>query len=332
MENSKKVVVAVDAHGGDNAPACVLEGVKLAVNKDPNLYVELFGDKDAIESFCTQNDKVNANFTTKILKMSDDPELVIKRQFADCSIVQACKAVKNNQAQAFFSAGSTGACAAAASVIIRRFANIKRPCIISALPSPKGSTILADMGANPDCSPENLLQFGQMASLYAQNICGIQNPKIGLLSNGEEDCKGNSFTKETHALLCEKLDGFKGNAESPNIIDGSFDIVLADGFCGNIALKAIEGTSKMLMSEIKSSLMSSLKSKIGALLIKNSLYSLKEKMSDDIGGAILLGVQGVVVIGHGNSKAKNISDGILTSAKMARSNLINKMNEEFGKR
>ena len=314
-----KVTISVDALGGDNAPAVVLEGVEAALVQDEDLSVILCGPAEVVEPFAAAHERCRAQATTEEIGMAEHPANAVRKK-KDSSIVVGCRLVKEGQADGFFSAGSTGACLAAGTLVMGRIKGIARPALATVLPSPKKPVVLCDVGANADCKPEYLLQFATMASIYATKVLGVEQPSVGLLNIGEEEEKGSSFAQETHALLKQNCSGFKGNAEGRDVLDGPFDVIVCDGFTGNVCLKTIEGTAKLLFGEIKSILKSSTKTKIGALLIKDGLKELVKSIDpDEAGGAPLLGVKGACIVGHGSSNARAIKNGVLASAQFVRS-------------
>ncbi len=324
---TKKVTVVVDAYGGDNAPDAVLAGVEEALNKDANINIILTGLKETVESFAAKHDRVQACPCTEVITMEEHPADAVRTK-KDSSIVVGCNLVREGKAGGFFSAGSTGACMAAALLRMGRIKGVSRPAIVTVIPTPAGEMVFCDIGANAICKPEYLVQFAKMGQVYSEVILGKENPTVALLNIGEEETKGSQFAQDTYALLKENVKNFAGNAEGKNLAIGGFDVIVTDGFTGNVALKTIEGTTKVLMSEIKEALMSSLKTKIGALLIKDALYSMKSKLSaDTYGGAQLLGVKGVCLIGHGNSKPSAICSGILATATAIREETPKKLAE-----
>ena len=264
--------------------------------------------------------------------MDEHPAEAVRRK-KDSSIVVGCRAVKEGRAQGFFSAGSTGACLAGATLVIGRIKGVQRPALCSVIPSPVAPVVMADIGANADCKPEYLVQFAQMASIYAEKIVGIENPRVALLNIGEEDTKGSQFAQQAFALMKEKVSNFAGNAEGRDIVTAGFDVIVTDGFTGNVVLKTVEGTAKALFGALKNVMTSSLKTKIGALAVKSDLKSLKESISaDTYGGAPLLGVKGVCLVGHGSSNATAIKNGVLASAAMVRKDVSGCIAEAVGKR
>ena len=210
----------------------------------------------------------------------------------------------------------------AASLVVGRVKGVKRPALGQILPAYARPTLLIDVGANADCKPDYLVQFAQMGVAYMSALMGVEHPKVGLLNIGEEDTKGDAFAQEAHKLLAAQVPEFAGNCEGGNLMAGDFDVVVTDGFTGNVCLKTIEGTAKVLLKNVKDSLMSSLVTKVGALLVKGSLAGLKEKLSPDTyGGAPLLGVKGAVIVGHGSSNAIAIANGIAVAATTARADV-----------
>lgn len=316
-----EIKVVVDAQGGDNAPGVVLEGVAQAVAQDPSITVILTGTEDIIVPFAAEHANVVAHPTTEVIEMGEHPAEAVRRK-KDSSIVVGCRLVKEGEAGGFFSAGSTGACMSAATLVIGRIKGVKRPAIATVLPSPVAKVVFTDMGANADCKPEYLVQFARMARVYAQVALGVENPSVGLLNIGEEETKGSEFAQECHKLMKEHVPNFKGNAEGGNLALGGFDVIVTDGFTGNVALKVYEGVGKALLVGLKETIYSTTKSKIGGLLIKDALSAFKENLSaDKYGGAQLLGCKGVCLIGHGSSNAKAICSGVLATADAIRQDM-----------
>ena len=316
-----EVKVVVDAMGGDDAPGVVLEGVGQAVAQDSSLTVILTGPEDVIVPFAAQHGNVIAQPTTEVIGMGEHPAEAVRRK-KDSSIVVGCRLVKDGEAGGFFSAGSTGACMSAATLVIGRIKGVKRPAIATVLPSPVAKVVFADMGANADCKPEYLVQFARMARVYAQVTLGIDNPSVGLLNIGEEETKGSEFAQECHRLMKEHVPNFRGNAEGRALALGGFDVIVTDGFTGNVALKVYEGVGMALLAGLKETIYSTTKSKIGGLLIKDALSKFKDELSaDKYGGAQLLGCKGVCLIGHGSSNAQAICSGVLATADAIRQDM-----------
>ena len=231
MPLTENVTIAVDAMGGDNAPSVVLDGVAAALAEDENLQVVLVGPADVVEPFASTHNRCTAAVATEVIGMAEHPAEAVRKK-KDSSIVIGCKLVKEDKAQGFFSAGSTGACLAGATLGIGRIKGVSRPCLCSVIPSPVAPVVMADIGANADCKPEYLAQFAQMASIYAEKIVGIKSPKCALLNIGEEDTKGSQFAQAAFAQLKEKVPNFVGNCEGRDIIAANYDVVITDGFTG----------------------------------------------------------------------------------------------------
>lgn len=318
MPLTENVTIAVDAMGGDNAPSVVLDGVAAALAEDENLQVVLVGPADVVEPFASTHNRCTAAVATEVIGMAEHPAEAVRKK-KDSSIVVGCKLVKEGKAQGFFSAGSTGACLAGATLGIGRIKGVSRPCLCSVIPSPVAPVVMADIGANADCKPEYLAQFAQMASIYAEKIVGIKSPKCALLNIGEEDTKGSQFAQAAFAQLKEKVPNFVGNCEGRDIIAANYDVIITDGFTGNVVLKTIEGTSKTLFKSVKKVFLSNLATKLGALAIKGKLSELANSINPDkFGGAPLLGVKGACIVGHGSSNADAIKNGIHASSKVVR--------------
>lgn len=315
---SDKVTIAVDALGGDHAPDVVLEGVQQALAADADLTVILCGPDEVVTPFAAAHERCVAQPTTEFITMGEHPAQAVRKK-KDSSIVVGCRLVKEGAAQGFFSAGSTGACLAAATLVMGRAKGIARPALATVIPSPVRPVVMCDVGANADCKPEYLVQFGRMGSVYAKKMLGIENPRAALLNIGEEEEKGSQFAQEAHKLMREKLPNFAGNAEGGDVLAATFDVYVCDGFTGNVCLKTIEGTSKVLFKTLKNIMMMSVATKLGALALKGGLSDLKQQVSaDTYGGAPLLGVNGACIVGHGSSNPTAIKNGVLTSAKLVR--------------
>lgn len=331
MSFDDTVTIAVDAMGGDHAPGVVLEGVASALEKDERLEVILVGPADVVEPFASAHARCVAQPASEIIAMDEHPAQAVRKK-KDSSIVVGCRAVKEGRAQGFFSAGSTGACLAGATLGIGRIKGVQRPALCSVIPSPIAPVVMTDIGANADCKPEYLVQFARMAAIYAEKIVGIKNPRIALLNIGEEDTKGSQFAQQAFSLMKENVPGFVGNAEGNDIINAAYDVIVTDGFTGNVTLKTIEGTSKALFSALKGVMTSSLKAKMGGLALKNDLKELKDSISAvTYGGAPLLGVAGICLVGHGSSNATAIENGVLASADMVRKDVAGLIAEAVGK-
>lgn len=318
---AEKVTITVDALGGDDAPRVVLDGVAQALAADPDLSVILCGPAEVVEPFAASHERAEAQVATEVIAMGEHPANAVRRK-KDSSIVVGCRLVKEGRADGFFSAGSTGACLAAATLVMGRVKGVKRPALGQVLPGYGTPTLLLDVGANADCKPDYLVQFAQMGVVYAREIMGVAAPRVGLLNIGEEDTKGSVAAQEANALLRAEVPEFAGNAEGRDVLSGAFDVVVTDGFTGNVTLKTIEGTSSTLFRYLKDALMASAKGKLGALLVKGDLAELKARLSPDThGGAPLLGVRGACVVGHGSSSALAVKNGVLAAARTVRSHV-----------
>ncbi|MBQ4425674.1 MAG: phosphate acyltransferase PlsX [Lachnospiraceae bacterium] len=328
------VRIALDAMGGDNAP---VEPVKAAVEglkKTDRAQIILVGQEEVIrrelakyEYDAARIEVVNA---TEIIEMAEHPVHAIRHK-KDSSLVVAQRMVKNGEADAFISAGSTGAVLAGGQLIVGRIKGVERAPLAPLLPTTKGVTLLIDCGANVDARSNHLVQFAKMGSLYMRDVVGIENPRVGLLNIGVEEEKGNALTKETYPLLkaCPDIN-FIGNVESRELPHGAADVIVTEAFAGNIALKLYEGTASALTGMIKQSMMKNLTSKIGALLVKKSLKeTLKTLDATQYGGAPMLGLNGLIVKAHGNASYKELSNAILQCVAFTDNRLTEKIRQSI---
>ncbi len=319
--------IVVDAFGGDNAPLEIVKGAALASN-ELSVEITLSGDKSVIENIVAENSlkffgQLEIVDTDDVISMHDDPTSILKAHKTS-SMALAFKELCEDRADAFVSAGSTGAVVVGGTLMIKRIKGIKRPALAGLIPSPNGHYMLMDMGANAECRPEMLQQFGIMASAYLEKVEGIENPKIGLLNIGVEDSKGTELHRESYKLLKEAPINFIGNVESREMPKGICDAIITDGFTGNIALKLIEGTAVTFFKMIKNVLYKNIFNKLAALVIKKDLYSLKSMMdSSEVGGAPLLGVRKPVIKAHGSSDAKAIKNAIKQAVTFSKNEVIN---------
>ncbi|MCL2047601.1 MAG: phosphate acyltransferase PlsX [Defluviitaleaceae bacterium] len=305
----KKITIAIDTMGGDLGPAAIIEGVGMAMLEYP-IEPVLFGTEELLREEAEKRGGMKIIHAPTVIEPCEPPTLAFRRK-KDSSLVMGLKYVKDGHAQCFVSAGSTGALLTGATMIIGRRAGISRPALATVLPSRKGFTLLMDCGANMDCRPEYLAQFGQMGAEYMQKCMGIKNPRVGLINVGAEEEKGNLLTKEAYILLKETGINFVGNIEGREILAGGADVVVCDGFTGNVLLKFTEGFAKSLMGMIKDELMSSGVSKLGALLAKGAFAKLKKRFDyREVGGAPLLGLNQLVIKAHGSSDALAIKNAI----------------------
>jgi glycerol-3-phosphate acyltransferase PlsX len=322
MTDTSRPRVCVDALGGDFAPDEILSGVSEALVSDPSLDVVLTGPVDVVEPFAASHaPRVEAVPTTQAIGMDEHPAQAIRTK-PDSSMVVGCRLVKEGRASAFFSAGSTGASMAAATLVMGRIQGVTRPAIATVIPTRGHPLVLLDAGANADCRPDNLLAFAHMGAAYAEVVLGIAAPTIALLNIGSEPSKGSQLALEAHELLAARLQGFAGNLEANHLMDGDIDVLVTDGFTGNIVLKLLEGTSKTILAQVREALTSSRVSSLGALASKSALTRLRERLDpDEYGGAPLLGVRGVCIIGHGSSKAKAVRAALGVAARAVRGGL-----------
>ncbi|MBQ6553955.1 MAG: phosphate acyltransferase PlsX, partial [Firmicutes bacterium] len=312
-------IIAVDAMGGDNAPAEIVLGAVNA-SKDIDYKIALVGKEDVVNEELSKyeynKDKIIVVNASEVIENCDQPTVAIKKK-KDSSMVVGMNMVKKGEAAAFVSAGNTGALLTGATVIVGRIKGVERPALGTMLPTEKGFTLLIDAGANVDAKPSYLVQFATMGSVYVENVSGIKDPKVGLVNIGAEREKGNAVVKETYELL-EQQDkiNFIGNVEARDITKGQADVVICDAFVGNVILKFMEGFGKTMLSMIKSELKADLVSKIGAVISMKAFKRLKKRFDyDDIGGAPFLGLKALVVKAHGSSDNRAIRGAIIQCAK-----------------
>ena len=324
------MIIAVDAMGGDYAPEEVVKGVVLAL-EERELEIILLGNvekiKEEIAKYSPKKDKISIINCKESIETGDFPLNAIRTK-KDSSIVVGTKLLKSDKADAFISAGNSGAVMAAAILELGCASQIRRPSICAILPSAKGKVLLLDVGANVDCKPEHLLQFAHLGSKYARYILKKEDPKIGLLNIGEEESKGNKFAQNAYKILENSNINFMGNIEGKDIFKGKVDVIVCDGFTGNILLKSSEGLAKMLLTEINKMIVSQLPQNQEMDKLKYGFMNLV-KMTDytEQGGSPLLGVNGLCFICHGRSKAKTFKNAILNTGKFIDSNLIEHFKE-----
>ena len=308
--------VALDAMGGDHAPREMVRGAVAAVKKEKNVQIFLVGKEEAIREelakYEYEKERLMIVNASEVIEMAEPPVNAIRKK-KDSSIVVGMKLVKEGKADAFVSAGSTGAVLVGGQMIVGQIKGVDRAPLAPLIPTAKGFSLLIDCGANVDARPAHLVQFAKMGTIYMEHIMNVKNPKVGIVNIGAEEEKGNALVKETFPLLKEtKSINFTGSVEARDIPYGKVDVIVCEAFAGNIILKLFEGTGAVLIKKIKEGLMSSLRSKIGAFLIKPALKeTMKSFDSSEYGGAPLLGLNGLVVKTHGSSKAKEICNTIL---------------------
>lgn len=318
--------IVVDGMGGDNAPKAIVGGVVEAINEF-NVEIAITGDKELLEQefadYEFDRSKLEIIHTTEVIENEDKPIQAIRRK-KDSSMVVALNLVKENKADAIVSAGSTGALLTGATLIVGRIKGIDRPCLCPCMPNIKGGmTIIADSGANADCKPRNLSEFAMMSNIYLKKVLGMENPRIGLGNIGSEEGKGNELVKSAYNELKTMDLNFVGNIEGRDVIESKADVIVCDGFTGNIMLKTCEGVAMGMMKLIKETLMSSFKGKLGALLIKEDMRKLKAFLDySEYGGAPFLGVKGGVIKAHGSSNSKAIKNAIKQAINFTEGNVV----------
>ncbi|MCI6164901.1 MAG: phosphate acyltransferase PlsX [Lachnospira sp.] len=328
------VKVALDAMGGDNAPQEIVKGAVLAVNNEKDVFVYLVGKEEAVNAELSKYEydkqRIEVVNATDVIETGEPPVMAIRRK-KESSLVKALTMVKNNEADAFVSAGSSGAILVGGQVIVGRLKGVERPPMAPLIPTATGVSILVDSGANVDARPDFLVQWAKMGSIYMENVVGIKNPRVAIVNVGLEEEKGNKLVKETFPLLKECKDiNFIGSIEAREIPNGGADVIVCDAFVGNVILKLYEGLASTLIGKIKGAMMSTLKSKIGALLIKKNLKNtLKTLDASEYGGAPLIGLNGLVVKTHGNAKAKEIKNSIIQCLKFKNENINDKIVESI---
>lgn len=320
--------VAVDAMGGDYAPREIVLGA-IAACRELDAEVILVGREEELarelKEQAVSGLKLEVYPASEIIAMDEHPANAVKKK-KDSSLVVANRLVKEGSAVAVISAGNTGAAMTASLLTVGRIKGIKRPAIASPLPTNRGVSVLIDAGANADCEPDNLAQFALMGSVYAERVLGIPTPRVGLLNIGEEETKGNKLSSEAHQLLKAGKLNFIGNIEGKDIPQGVCDVIVCDGFVGNIVLKLSEGLAFALVDQLKKAILAGFLSKIGGLLIKSAFRDLKSKMDySEYGGAPLLGIDGISIISHGRSNAKAIKNAIRAALKAADQGIIAKI-------
>lgn len=310
------IKIAVDAMGGDNAPSEIVKGAVEAVSERPDITVCLTGQEDIIkkelEKYTYKKEQIEIVPASEVIETGEPPVNAIRKK-KDSSIVVGMNLVKRGEADGFVSAGSSGAILVGGQVIVGRIKGVERPPLAPLIPTEKGFSLLIDCGANVDARPSHLVQFAQMGSIYMEHVMGVKRPRVAIVNIGAEEEKGNALVKETFPLLkeCPGIN-FIGSIEAREIPHGGADVIVCEAFVGNVILKLYEGVGATMISMIKKGMMSSLRSKIGALLIKPTLKStLKSFDASQYGGAPLLGLKGLVVKTHGSSKANEVKNSII---------------------
>lgn len=328
------VNVAVDAMGGDNAPVEIVKGAMEALSCDENVKVFLVGKEDCIreelKKYTYDADRVEVVHASEVIETAEPPVNAIRKK-KDSSIVKGMYLVKDGTCDAFVSAGSSGAILVGGQVLVGRIKGVERPPLAPLLPTQEGVVLLIDCGANVDARPSHLVQFAKMGSVYMESVMGVKNPKVGIVNNGTEEEKGNALVKETFPLLknCPDIN-FVGSVEARDIPAGAVDVAVCEAFVGNVILKTYEGAGAVMLHKMKEGMMSSLRSKIGALLLKPALKkTLKAFNIKEYGGAPLLGLNGLVVKSHGSSDSTEIKNSILQCVTFTEQKINEKIKEKI---
>ncbi|MDP8253559.1 MAG: phosphate acyltransferase PlsX [Candidatus Kaelpia aquatica] len=325
-----KAKIAIDAMGGDFAPAACVQGAQLALEETPNIEIYLVGRSSEISSLIKgRGDGIYIVDAKEVITMDEAPALSVRRK-KDSSINRAMGMLKNREADVFIGAGNTGAVVCAATMILRTLPGVERPGIAIIFPTVKGFSLMIDVGANIDPKPLHLFQYGLMGAAYAELILDKKNPSLGLLNIGEEESKGTEFMKIVNTLLKEGAANYIGNIEGRDIFFGKCDVVVADGFVGNVALKVSESVAMATAALLKKHIKQSILSRLGALLMLPALKKMKRDMDyTEYGGAPLLGVDGNVIICHGSSSSKAIKNSIKVAKEMVDIDLREKIRDRI---
>ena len=331
---AEMVNVAVDAMGGDNAPAEIVKGAVEAINADKRVKVFLVGRQDAVNEQLKQYTydpaQLEVVHAEEVIETAEPPVMAIRKK-KDSSIVRCMTLVKEGHCDAMVSAGSTGAVLVGGQVIVGRIKGVERAPLAPLIPTEKGVSLLIDCGANVDARPSHLVQFAKMGSVYMEHVMGVPNPKVGIVNIGAEEEKGNALVKEAFPLLknCPEIN-FVGSVEARDIPAGAVDVVVCEAFVGNVILKMYEGVGASLIKKVKAGMMTNLRSKIGALLVKPALKAtLKGFSTDEYGGAPLLGLKGLVVKTHGSSKAIEVKNSVLQCITFQEQKINDKISEKI---
>ena len=330
----KEVRVVVDAMGGDDAPEEIIKGAVEAAASREDIQIIFTGREEVIKQELAKYeypaDRVSIVNATEVIETAEPPVNAIRKK-KDSSIVVGMNLVKKKEADAFVSSGSTGAVLVGGQVIVGRIKGVERPPLAPLIPTKTGVALLVDCGANVDARPSHLVQFAKMGSIYMENVVGVKNPRVGIVNIGAEEEKGNTLVKETFPLLkaCKDIN-FIGSVEARDIPAGVCDVIVCEAFVGNVILKLYEGTGSVFLSMIKQGMMGSLRSKIGALLVKPALKkTMKSFDASEYGGAPLLGLNGLVVKSHGSSKAKEIRNSVIQCAQFTQEGITEKIREHI---
>ncbi len=324
--------ILIDAMGGDNAPQAPVEAAVRAV-KELDVEIALVGDTDVVESelkkYNYPKDKLTVAHAPEVISNHEEPAKAVRHK-KGASVVVAANMLKNGEGDAMLSMGNTGALLASGLLIVGRTKGILRPALATILPTAKGPKLLIDAGANTNCKPENLVQFGIMGSVYMENIHNIQNPSVGLMSNGEEEGKGDELTKKSYDKMKEAPFNFIGNIEGRDVMEGTADVMVCDGFVGNVILKTVEGMGHVIGKMVKDLFTKTILTKLGALFVMNGVKDFKKMMDyREYGGAPLLGTKKPVIKGHGSSDALAVFSAIRQAKMFVSTGVINGIEDKL---
>jgi len=325
------VTLTLDAEGGDNAPVEIVAGALQAASAD--LRVLLVGRPEVIEPLLKDADRTNIEIvpSSTVIGCDVEPAGAVKGM-PDSSIVVGAHTVADGRSQGFVSAGSTGAMLAASLLVVKRAGNIRRPAIVTTLPGLKGPVVFLDAGANADCRPEHLVEFAVLGTAFARTVLGLDRPRVGLLNIGEERSKGSELARAAHELLAGSKLNFVGNVEGRDLLRDLADVVVTDGFTGNVALKVLEGCASSLFARVKEAAAGGFRARMGGLLLRPALRGVRTSLDpEEYGGTYLLGVRGLVVICHGNSSARAIANALRFGADALRKGVLPAVEEELAR-
>jgi len=332
----RRFTISVDAMGGDNAPACVVEGVRIAASRFPEADFLLFGDRQVLLPLVSQcrlsDQRCKIVHTSEFVKADDKPSLVV-RHGKNTSMWRAIAAVRDKEADAVVSAGNTGALMVMAKFCLGTMKGITRPAICTGIPTTKGRTVMLDLGANAECNAENLVQFSIMGSVYSHCMFGVEKPVVGLLNIGSEETKGRAEIKEAEAILKNlktSLFDYKGFAEGTDIFADKFDVIVSDGFSGNIALKTLEGTAKFLMGALKKAIKGSVLAYLGVAFLIPALLKMKKRFNPNkYNGAMFIGLNGIAVKSHGSADSKSFANALSSALNLAKQDVVGMLRDEI---
>lgn len=329
----KVLIILVDAMGGDSAPDSVVNGCIDAVSEADGFEVLLLGDKNKITEILNKrdfkSDRIKIYETSEVITVEDIPTKAIKTK-KDSSMVVGFKMLKEKKGDIFVSCGNSGALMAGALLILGRLKGVDRPSLAAIIPTKSGNGLIIDAGLNTVCKPINYYQFGIMGSIYAKAMLGLEKPRVGLVNIGSEEGKGNEVLKQAHILLSNSNLNFIGNIEGNDVMMGKVDVIVCDGFTGNVLLKFLEGAASFFMYSLKNIFNTNLKTKLSGLMIKKKFMEYKNRLNpEEQGGAPILGVNGLVLKSHGNSNAKTVKNVVIKAGKFASENVLESIKKEF---